>query len=429
MLIRYSIENFRSFRGRMSLLMAAGTQRTLDKNLIRKEGGRILPSAVVYGANASGKSNIILSIETMKEIVLHGGIGIHTPILDRLELYTFAHVCSKDPMIFDMDFTTKDSRQYQYTIAVKAGDSCTVERKIVTETLKIIAGKKVIPLFHRDSSGIRLNKSPKGIRLMESNEKILAVIENQLNQNLDPMQLCLTSGFKAIINNQIVSQILDFFNKLIITSEFKLENTNTVFGEEKMLAGDVLAEWNRTIETFKQSTDFGPQQIYYETQENQGINLCSSYQIANQTVTVPSAWMESHGTLRLIDFVIPFKRLFLEGGVFVLDEFDTALHPQVVKDILTLFHDQRINLAGAQMIFTTFNPAYLDHDFLRRDQIWFVEKDKLTYESRLYSLADFGSEKVRNDHNYLKNYMSGSYGAVPDINFFTVPVDTVSEAI
>lgn len=429
MLLRYSIENFRSFRGGTSLLMAAGTQRTLDKNLIRKEGERILPSAVVYGANASGKSNIILSIEMMKEIVLHGGIGMHTPILDRLELYTFAHECSKDPMIFDMDFTTKDSRRYQYTIAVKVGDRCSADRKIVAETLKNIAGKKVIPLFHRDSGSICLNRSPKGIRLMESTEKTLAIIENQMNQNLDPTQLCLTSGFKAIVNNQIVNQILDFFNKLIITSDFKPENKNIVFGEEKRPVGEVLAEWNHTIETFKQNTDFGPQRIFYETQENQDIKLCSSYQIDNRLVTVPSAWMESHGTLRLIDFVIPFKRLFSEGGVFVLDEFDTAFHPQVVMDILTLFHDQRINLAGAQMIFTTFNPAYLDHNFLRRDQIWFVEKDKTTHESRLYSLADFGSEKVRNDHNYLKHYMSGSYGAVPDRNYFIVPEDAVSEAI
>lgn len=428
MLIRYSIENFRSFRRVTDFLMEAGAQRTLDKNLIHKGEGRILPSAIVYGANASGKSNIILAIEIMKEIVLQGGIGMRVPILNNLELYPFSHQCSMKPMIFDMDFMTKDSRRYQYSIAVKAKDSCTVERKIVSETLNMVIGKNVVPLFRRDSNCICFNKSPKGIKLMESNENIIAMAEKQMTQNMDPMQLCLTSGFKAIINNQMVNQILDFYKKLITASDFK-RGKDIAFGDEEMPDGEALAEWNHTIEQFLQKADFGPQHIFYEMQENLGLKLCSSYQINNSTVTVPSTSMESHGTLKLIDFIIPFKRLFLDGAVFVLDEFDTAIHPQVIMDILALFHNQRINIAGAQMIFTTFNPAYLDHNFLRRDQIWFVEKNAETHESRLYSLADFGSEKVRNDHNYLKNYMSGSYGAMPEKNFFAIPAEAVPKAI
>ena len=116
-------------------------------------------------------------------------------------------------------------------------------------------------------------------------------------------------------------------------------------------------------------------------------------------------------------FAIPFEKLFQTGGVFVLDEFDAAIHPELIKGILALFNDSELNKAGAQLIFTTHNPIYLNNKIFRRDQIRFVEKDTDSYESVIYSLADFGSEEVRNDHNFLINYFKGNYGALPFINF------------
>jgi len=132
---------------------------------------------------------------------------------------------------------------------------------------------------------------------------------------------------------------------------------------------------------------------------------------------VPAELMESRGTLKLLDFAIPFESLFIKGEVFVLDEFDATIHSELIKGIIALFNDQLTNKQGAQLIFTTHNPIYLSNKIFRRVQIKFVEKDKDTFESTIYSLADFGSTDVSNDQNYLLNYFKGKYGTLPYIDF------------
>ena len=128
-------------------------------------------------------------------------------------------------------------------------------------------------------------------------------------------------------------------------------------------------------------------------------------------------------TLKLIDFAVAFQTFFQKGGVFIIDEFDAALHPEIVKGIISLFNNQQYNHAGAQLIFSTHNPIYLNNKIFRRDQILFVEKDKTNYESTLYSLADFGSVDVRNDENYLINYFKGKYSSLPFIDFSKLLID------
>jgi AAA15 family ATPase/GTPase len=147
------------------------------------------------------------------------------------------------------------------------------------------------------------------------------------------------------------------------------------------------------------------------------MELVSIYKYHDENIVIPAELMESRGTLKLVDFAIPFERLFKSDGVFILDEFDAAIHPELIKGILALFNDSDLNKAGAQLIFTTHNPIYLNNKIFRRDQIRFVEKDTDSYESVIYSLADFGAEEVRNDHNYLINYFKGNYGALPFIDF------------
>lgn len=143
----------------------------------------------------------------------------------------------------------------------------------------------------------------------------------------------------------------------------------------------------------------------------------SIYECEGREVILPAELMESRGTIKLIDFAISFQKVFSKGGVLVLDEFDAAIHPEIIKGIIALFHDTSVNTKGAQLIFSTHNPIYLNNKIYRRDQILFVEKDKEGYASTLYSLADFGSTDVRNDENYLINYFKGKYSMLPYIDF------------
>ena len=120
---------------------------------------------------------------------------------------------------------------------------------------------------------------------------------------------------------------------------------------------------------------------------------------------------ESNGTNKIISFSGPLFDTLLKGKVLFVDELDAKLHPMLTRAIVRLFMDTETNPKGAQVVFTTHDTHLLDKDYLRRDQVWFTEKDA-TEASDLYSLLEF---KERNDRNFEKNYIEGRYGAIPFI--------------
>ncbi len=421
MLLKYKFQNFRSFKNKTTLSLNAGAQHTLDENLIRENGLRILPSAVIYGANASGKSNIIMSLAVMKEIVLQGSLETLSSDLNNLELYPFAHSAEQAPMAFEVEFTNNGKHfVYSFELTVKLFQKG--KRQILSEQLWMVNGKTLIQIFDRDANKVTIKKDKKVLSIIQYNEKLLQEFESKINKNLDSTELFLPRAFKTIVSSEIAEKVLDFFkNKLTVVSDFTLKKTNLTFSLTDIPDKDFLA-WNNTLDGFVKNADFGPQNILFksnksENEHSANMQLVSIYKSGKQNVMIPAELMESRGTLKLLDFAVPFESLFSKGGIFVLDEFDAAIHPELIKGIIALFNDQSVNKKGAQLIFTTHNPIYLNNRIFRRDQIKFVEKDKDTYESMIYSLADFGSTNVRNDQNYLLNYFKGRYGTLPYIDF------------
>lgn len=422
MLIDYRFSNFRSFNRVTSLSMIAGRQTTLNDNLIRKYDLRVIPSVVIYGANASGKSNIIMSLAVMKDIVLSGSIEANLPNLKNLELYPFAYQESEKPMSFEIDFVYEGKRlEFGFEVEVSAFKKDT--RRIVSEFLTYIdKSDQKTNIYTRDKDRIQINKERKALNIIKFDEKLLKQFEKKINENNDMTELFLSRAFKSIISNELADMVIDFFKeKLVVVSDFTLKKTNLTFSLENNPQKDFFA-WNKILDGFVKNADFGPQGIAFkssksEDKESSNMELVSIYKYHDENIVIPAELMESRGTLKLVDFAIPFEKLFKSGGIFVLDEFDTAIHPELIKGILALFNDSEPNKAGAQLIFTTHNPIYLNNKIFRRDQIRFVEKDTDSYESVIYSLADFGAEEVRNDHNYLINYFKGNYGALPFIDF------------
>ncbi len=422
MLIDYRFSNFRSFKEMTSLSMIAGRQTTLNDNLIREYDLRIVPSAVIYGANASGKSNIIMSLAVMKDIVLSGSLEANIPNLKNLELYPFAYQESEKPMSFEIDFIYGGKRlEFGFEVAVSTFKKET--RRIVSEFLNYIdKSDQKTNIYTREKDKIQINKEKKALSIIEFDEKLLKQFEKKINENIDETELFLSRAFKSTISNELADMVLDFFKeKLVVVSDFTLKKTNLTFSLEDSPKKDFFA-WNKILDGFVKNADFGPQGIAFksnksEDKESSSMELVSIYKYHDENIVIPAELMESRGTLKLVDFAIPFEKLFKAGGVFILDEFDAAIHPELIKGILALFNDSDLNKAGAQLIFTTHNPIYLNNKIFRRDQIRFVEKDTDSYESVIYSLADFGAEEVRNDHNYLINYFKGNYGALPFIDF------------
>jgi len=402
--------------------MVAGSQTTLNENLIRKIGLRILPSNVIYGANASGKSNLIMSLAVMKEIILAGTLESSSPDLNNLELYPFVHNGQKEPMSFELEFYHK-GYHVLYGIELSCDSFKKGCRKIEQEWFSVFEKKnKMVNIFKRSRGNLQLFDDQKALRLINLRKKLVNDLEKTINANLDDSELFLSRAFKSTINHELADVVIDYFKeKLVVVSDFTLKKATISFMVKEMPEKDYYA-WNKTIDGFVKNADFGPQGIAFrlvETDEEESADaeLMSFYKQKGKNIAIPSELMESRGTLKLIDFAIPFVKLFRSGGVFVLDEFDSALHPELIRGIISLFNNQEINKANAQLIFTTHNPIYLNNKMFRRDQILFIEKDPQNYESVLYTLADFGSEEVRNDHNFLLNYFKGNYGALPYVDF------------
>lgn len=421
MLINYTFNNFRSFKNKAALSMVAGKQRTFNENMIRQDGKRILPSAVIYGANASGKSNIIMSMAVMSKIVTYGSLDKLSSDVDMLETYPFAYRDEDIPMEFEMEFSNH-GEQYLYKFAIIVEHFQRGVRKIVSEHLDRKFGGSYIEIFDRNEQQVHINKTKKVLELLGGSKEFLTEIEKKLNSSIDSKELFLCSGFKSVISSQVADEVIDFFKKkMMVVSDFTLKKANLTFSMDELPEKDFFA-WNHMLKGFVRGADFGPQEIAFRSskgddEHSADMKLVSIYHSGGADYMMPAELMESRGTLKLIDFAIPFQRIFTEGGVLVLDEFDAAIHPEIIKGIIALFHDSSINKKKAQLIFTTHNPIYLNNKIFRRDQILFVEKDPDEYESAIFSLADFGSVDVRNDQNYLINYFKGKYSTLPFIDF------------
>jgi AAA15 family ATPase/GTPase len=167
MLYEYTFSNFRSFKNKTSLTMRAGKQRTLNENLIREDGNRIIPSAVIYGANASGKSNIIMSLALMREIILSGSLKTNVPGINNLELYPFAHNGENRPITFEIEFKN-NGHHLLYGFEV----FCTLfeksSRRITREALYVAKSKNNrIKLFERDKNKVTIMKDKKALNEMQ----------------------------------------------------------------------------------------------------------------------------------------------------------------------------------------------------------------------------------------------------------------------
>ena len=424
MILNYNFSNFRSFADETSFSMIASSQKDLNDQLIRYEGMRILPSAVIYGANASGKSNLVLSFAIMSDLVLSGNVKSGSQNLINLELCPFIHGDTGDaPMKFELDFIHNATR-YKYGFSINVSSIKRTERAIISEALYVITAKNpnrnFKPIFIRDSKSVTISRDNSVLSFIGCDKKSLELMEKQLNENLDSEHFFLSGGFKSVVSKKIADEVLAFFqDRLVVFTDFSVEFSKiNIKGEFNGIKGAKLVLWNEALLQFISHADFGPQRIVFIADNSKDEDsMVATLQSEYKDTFIPSSLMESKGTIHLLKFALMIRDILQKGQTVVLDEFDSSIHPEITKGIIALFNDPVINKKGAQLIFTSHNPIFLNKNTFRRDQIRFVEKDRETYKSYIYSLADLGSEDVRNDENYLLNYFRGNYGALPFIDF------------
>lgn len=438
MLLEFSVKNFKSFKEKLTFSMTpAPKQKGLDYSIQKTNVGKKeyfgLSSAVIYGPNASGKSNIVAAVDVFKNIVLRGNVKnsetISTPNMaaHHLELIPYRINQENATTSFQVRFL-ENNMLIEYYLEVDLGGFLQhdYEREVVLERLSI--NNHVVMERSRDKLTVEPYKTIKAINQyfnVSVSDNIEEVIDIAAG-GLDKEELFLVNGFKTIFAKQLVAVITSWFeNKLIV-----LYHSDRV-----RIAPHVLDKSENAIYIEKTLTQaakiFGisSNALGYKILNNTP-TLVSLFQENNENGTaVPAEFYESFGTLRFIREFPAIIEAIAKGATLVVDEFDASIHPMALMNIINIFHNDDVNKNKAQLIFNTHNPIFLNAGLFRRDEIHFVERSD-TEGSLHYTLADFktaGENGVRNGADYMKNYFVNQYGAIRDVDFTPVIMSMLGE--
>lgn len=433
MLIEFTIENYLSFREHNVFSMLATKDSIMEDRQIFQidDKNRLLKNAAIYGANASGKSNLLNAIAFMKDFVINSSKESQQGDLIEVESFKFNTFSETKPSLFEVVFFHED---VIYRYGFEAG-----KERIESEWLFARYSSRESQLFIRDQQEIVVgNKFKEGKKYLDS------VRENALY-----LSVC------AQFNGLISSKVIKWFRNINVISSLDdnyvsatleiLENNEGKFNQEKEL-----------LVSFIKRIDLGIQDVVYSKNENTSINKVlenlptkvandiiekikgsnesisdenrKKFKLVEHTInTVHEVYdekrnfvsnkgynygIESRGTQKIFELAGPIISTMINHGVLFIDEIQNSLHTKLVLGLISFFTDNKLN-TKAQFIFTTHDVNILAANILRRDQFWFVDKNKYG-ESEMTCLVDF-DEHVRKDANLDKDYLRGRYGAIPHL--------------
>ena len=402
MILEFSVKNFLSFKEKVTFSMIANSNKELNDNYVEIGGNKVLKSAAIYGANASGKSNlfkilnlVFLMFRSSNSVDINAKLPLIPFKLDKGSV--------NKPSEFEIKFILDETRYVYGFIADKD--------KIYDEYLYYYPNGRETKIFDRTNINeySYTQKDEKILREIEAkNAQNKFFLATATNWNFDKTKAAynfLTNGIGTCNNLEILKNMA-----------YKMYETNPDYLKD--FAIDFLQKADFNIEDYQISQIDVPGEFLTAIPEFITKTLPDkpkAYQVLfkhKNSDNYLSIDEESLGTQMIFAF-IPFLADSLKNKkVLIIDELDKSLHPFLVQYIVEIFNDAEINKNGSQLIFNTHDTNLLDLNILRRDQIWFTEKNSETGESDLYSLSDFS---VRKQENVEKGYMLGRYGAVPFI--------------
>lgn len=411
MLIQFNFKNFKSFREEATLDLSAAKMTEFSDRVVTIGSEKILPVAAIYGANASGKSNIYNAFEYMSEYVEDSfKYGDEEEKFDEFKPtpFLFDSTSADAESSFEVYFTLpqdKSEKIYNYGFCVdKAG---------VTEewlNYKAKTARKYSTIFYRGNNEEELDLSgfPKSSR-----DNIQVALEKQV--------LIISLGAKLKIGKCkdirdwfLANEFADFGDP--VTNFFMSRRLPKGFVDDKNVQQKVIEYFSSFDEHIR---DFKVDKVPMEGDSKEDaytINSLHKKIDSDEMAEIPLS-LESAGTLKMFALYPELQDVLEKGSVFFVDELNARLHPLLVRNFILTFLNPEINKNHAQLVFTTHDTWQLSNQLLRRDEIWFVEKD-MRGISTLYSLADFIDEdgsRIRKDESYEKNYLIGKYGAIPTL--------------
>ncbi len=425
MLLRIAVENHLSIAERQELSFAASSLKDRRNGLIScdaVDSGAVLPAVVIYGANASGKTNLVNAISTMKNLVLwsqtrgepSGGVPRHEFLLDP----SF----SEKPSRFEIDFMLNGSR-FHYGFE-------TTDEAFEAEWLYEIPQAHRRKLFERKGQDFEFGRWLRGqnhsiSRLTRTNSLFLSAAAQNghvyLSRIYRYFQDMAFSGSISVLGFEASSRVegdgLDDriinFLKSINTGVIGYRKKEIEISEERRA---IHLEFKGVLEkVFGRTTDMLPDM------DDKMVKFELAHQGKDETVVYLDLDLESAGTRRLLLMLDQIFKALDGGHPIFIDELDASLHTYASEAIMRLFESPKLNIHGAQLIATTHDTNLLKSVMLRRDQIWFAEKN---YEgaTEIYPLTDI---RTRKGDNLELGYLQGRYGAVPDDD----PVENLLEPI
>lgn len=428
MLIEFRVSNFRSFKDEQVLSMvASGSEKAHPENTFSAGGLDLLKSAAIYGPNAAGKSNLVRAFRCMRNLVKISATELKP---DSALPYVVAHKLSsmhlERPSEFSVVFLLEGIR-YEY------GFSATSEKVWKEWLYSYPKGKKRIELDRStepDSGNVTwvskwVPDSELTMLKDRTRDNCLALSRGadlrikpfeEVYRWLSVRTICLDLSLPV---SDLVDQTLDFINKAPKLAGQVLRLIKEAdLGISRVDLDEVKADQEGARKALE---ILGPllERIAEETGSPVNLPELSEtvlraqvfHRSTDSSSDVPFALEdESNGTVRLLAIAGPVLLALELGNVVVLDELGCSMHPELTRKIIELFHSD-INTKGAQLIFTTHDLLTMDPSLLRRDQVWLVEKDK-GGATELFSLSDV--KGIRKNEAFMKRYLAGSYGALPD---------------
>lgn len=414
MLVEFRVQNFRSLRDEQLLSMVASKDKTMLETNAVETGLSAVPyvlkSSVIYGANASGKSNLIKALQYMRDVVLQSA-AIPPGQLFNVKPFLLDEDSAASPVEFEVTFLLGKIR-YQYGFTMNA-------ERILSEYLLVYKAFKPQRWFERrfdDDTGQDSYEFGSGLKGTKQ------VWEKATRSN------ALFLSMAVQLNSEGLRPVYDWFaKKLVIFNE--QEQLNSRFTVQMLKQPDS----RKQICDFLQAADISISDIDVQTRKVPGQALhvdmvagktelkseqVEQHQLLFSHVTEQGKAVfeladESSGTRNLLFLAGPVLDILQKGCVLVVDELDTSLHSLLVHELVRLFHRNEINQGDAQLIFSTHDTSLLDApDLLRRDQIWLVEKD-VQQASMLVALSEFSPRK---NEALERGYLMGRYGGIPFVH-------------
>ena len=406
MLIRFSFKNFKSFKNENCLDMEATSLKEHEYNVAKTENGEYLKVSAIYGANASGKTNVLQAFDYMKKRILVSDDSKKNSPIDEENIYSF--MINNDPIALEVEILAKNNKIYKYGFEV-------LKDTIISEWLFEKRVNKFYAIFERENNNVSMKPN-----------KISDLV------NIDERTLFLNIYSKIDRNNEDFSNVYDWF---VNSMYLDLGNPNFERFINNRVSLKILSDENYKKELLKfiKTFDSGiegirttPDSIEAVKSNNGIIDIEVLHRGENGELKALPFYLESNGTRKMFHLFDFFMDALKNGMVLFIDELDAKLHPLLTRYIINLFHNSQTNIGNGQLIYSTHDTVNLNKETFRRDEIWFAEKDKDGI-SEIYALSDYileddknAGKKVRNDATYNKDYLTGRYGAIPVLEEFDI---------